>query len=379
MWRQGWQKACLRPDRESEMTKHGPKLLVLGSVFALQAGLAHANSINVFNWSDYIAPDTVEKFTAATGITVNYDVFDSNETLEARMLAGSSGFDIVVPTSDYMQRQIMAGVYQPLNRDLLPNLENMDADLMALAAAFDPGNEHSVIYLWGTTGIGYNTEAVAARLGADYEVDSWSLMFDPEKAALFEDCGIAWLDTEKEIIPVAMRYLGLDPTSTSEDDFNAAVELIMGVRPYVRYFHSSQYISDLANGEICLAIGWSGDVLQAADRASETNQSFEVGYAIPDEGAHLWFDMLVIPADAPNPEGAHAFINFLMDAQVAADITNYVMFPNANAASTPLIDEAVLNDPTIYPTAEAKAGFWTLQPYDNRTERVSTRLAARPT
>lgn len=359
------------------MTKHGPKLLVLGSVFALQAGLAHANSINVFNWSDYIAPDTVEKFTAATGITVNYDVFDSNETLEARMLAGSSGFDIVVPTSDYMQRQIMAGVYQPLNRDLLPNLENMDADLMALAAAFDPGNEHSVIYLWGTTGIGYNTEAVAARLGADYEVDSWSLMFDPEKAALFEDCGIAWLDTEKEIIPVAMRYLGLDPTSTSEDDFNAAVELIMGVRPYVRYFHSSQYISDLANGEICLAIGWSGDVLQAADRASETNQSFEVGYAIPDEGAHLWFDMLVIPADAPNPEGAHAFINFLMDAQVAADITNYVMFPNANAASTPLIDEAVLNDPTIYPTAEAKAGFWTLQPYDNRTERVSTRLWTR--
>jgi putrescine transport system substrate-binding protein len=284
VWRQGWQQARLRPDRENEMTKHGPKLLVLGSVFALQAGLAHANSINVFNWSDYIAPDTIEKFTAATGIAVNYDVFDSNETLEARMLAGSSGFDIVVPTSDYMQRQIMAGVYQPLNRDLLPNLENMDADLMALAAAFDPGNEHSVIYLWGTTGIGYNTEAVAARLGADYEVDSWSLMFDPEKAALFEDCGIAWLDTEKEIIPVAMNYLGLDPTSTSEDDFNAAVELIMTVRPTVRYFHSSQYISDLANGEICLAIGWSGDVLQAADRASETNRILRSGLCHPDEG-----------------------------------------------------------------------------------------------
>ncbi len=359
------------------MTAKATRLALLGGAFVLHAGLASADSINVFNWSDYIAPDTLEKFTAATGISVNYDVFDSNDTLEARMLAGSSGFDVVVPTSDYMQRQIMAGVYQPLNRDLLPNLENMDPDLMALAAAFDPGNEHSVIYLWGTTGIGFNAQAVAERLGDDYEVDTWSLIFDPEKAALFQDCGIAWLDTEKEMFPAAMRYLGLDPTSTSEDDFNAAVDLLMGVRPYVRYFHSSQYISDLANGEICLAVGWSGDVLQAAERASETGQPFEVGYAIPDEGAHLWFDMLVIPSDAPNPEGAHAFINFIMEAEIAADITNYVMFPNANAASTPFINEEVLNDPTIYPSEEAKAGFWTLQPYDNRTERATTRLWTR--
>ncbi|MDD7969798.1 polyamine ABC transporter substrate-binding protein [Roseinatronobacter alkalisoli] len=352
-------------------------ILAVCAAMAAQAGAATADSINVFNWSDYIAPDTIEKFTAETGISVNYDVFDSNETLEARMLAGSSGFDVVVPTSDYMQRQIMAGVYQPLNRDLLPNLGNMDTDLMELAAAFDPGNEHSVIYLWGTTGIGYNTQAVAERLGEDYVVDSWSILFDPEKAALFQDCGIAWLDTEKELIPPAMRYLGLEPTSTSEEDFNTAADMLMQVRPTVRYFHSSQYISDLANGEICLAVGWSGDVLQAAERASETDQEFEVGYAIPDEGAHLWFDMLTIPVDAPNPEGAHAFINFIMDAQIAADITNYVMFPNANSASTPLIDEDVLNDPTVYPSDAARAGFWTLQPYDNRTERVSTRLWTR--
>ena len=361
----------------SKGTRTNCFILAATAAMVVQASAATANSINVFNWSDYIAPDTIEKFTAATGISVNYDVFDSNETLEARMLAGSSGFDVVVPTSDYMQRQIMAGVYQPLERDLLPNLKNMDADLMALAAAFDADNAHSVIYLWGTTGIGYNTQAVADRLGEDYVVDSWSIIFDPEKAALFQDCGIAWLDTEKELIPPAMRYLGLDPTSTSEEDFNAAAEMLMQVRPTVRYFHSSQYISDLANGEICLAVGWSGDVLQAAERASETGQSFEVGYAIPDEGAHLWFDMLTIPADAPNPEGAHAFINFVMDAQIAADITNYVMFPNANAASTPLIDEAVLNDPTVYPSDAARAGFWTLQPYDNRTERVSTRLWTR--
>lgn len=350
--------------------RRGIALLALASL----PMTASAQSINVFNWSDYIAPDTLEKFTAATGITVNYDVFDSNETLEARMLAGSSGFDVVVPTSDYMQRQILAGVYQPLNKDLLPNLSNMDPQLMALAEAFDPGMVHSVIYLWGTTGIGFNTEAVAARLGEDYEVDSWSIIFDPEKAALFQDCGIAWLDTPKELMPAAMRYLGLDPTSTAEADFQAATELLLSVRPFVRYFHSSQYISDLANGEICLAVGWSGDVLQATDRAEETGQSFEVGYAIPNEGAHLWFDMLTIPVDAPNPEGAHAFINFVMDAQIAADITNYVKFPNANAASTPLVDADVLADPTIYPTPEAKANLWTLQPYDNAAERLTTRL-----
>lgn len=355
---------------KQNVARRGIAILALASLPAV----AQAESINVFNWSDYIAPDTIEKFTAATGIAVNYDVFDSNETLEARMLAGSSGFDVVVPTSDYMQRQIVAGVYQKLDKSKLPNLVNMDPQLMGLAGAFDPGNEHSVIYLWGTTGIGFNTEAVKARLGADYVVNSWSIIFDPAKAALFQDCGIAMLDTPKELMPPAMRYLGLDPTSTAEADLQAATDLLMSVRPFVRYFHSSQYISDLANGEICLAVGWSGDILQATDRAAEIGQPFEVGYSIPNEGAHLWFDMLTIPADAPNPEGAHAFINFLMDAQIAADITNYVKFPNANAASTPLVDAEVLADPTIYPTPEAKANLWTLEPYDNAAERLSTRL-----
>jgi len=208
-------------------------------------------------------------------------------------------------------------------------------------------------------------------------VDSWSLILDPEVAAKFEDCGIAWLDAPTEMFPAAMNYLGLDPTSTDEADFQAAVDLLMTVRPHVRYFHSSQYITDLANGEICLAVGWSGDVLQSAERADEAGRGIEVGYAIPDEGAHLWFDMLVIPADAPNPEGAHAFINFIMEPEIAADITNYVMFPNANASSNEFIDPDVLNDPTIYPSAEAKEGFWTLQPYDNVTDRLVTRLWTR--
>lgn len=348
---------------------------LLGSTGLVQAQAQ--GTINVYNWSDYIAPDTIERFTAATGITVNYDVFDSNDTLEARMLAGSSGFDVVVPTADYMQRQIAAGVYQPLNRDLLPNWANNDERLHELAAVFDPGNEHSTIYMWGTTGLGYNTAAVAERMGEDYEVDSWAMIFDPEIAEKFQDCGIAWLDTQTEMFPAAMRYLGLDPTSTAEADFNAAAELLGTVRHTVRYFHSSQYISDLANGEICLAVGWSGDVLQAAERAEEVGSGVEVGYAIPGEGAHLWFDMLVIPADAPNPEGAHAFINFILDAQVAADITNYVMFPNGNAASLEFIDPEVLADETIYPSDEAQAGFWTLSPYDNRTDRLVTRLWTR--
>lgn len=345
------------------------------SLFAF--GAQAQQVVNVYNWSDYIAEDTLANFTAATGITVNYDVYDSNDTLEARMLAGSSGFDVVVPTGDFLQRQIGAGVYQPLNRDLLPNLANMDPALMALAAAFDEGNAHSVVYLWGTTGIGFNRAAVAERMGADYEVNSWDILFNPETAAKFADCGIAWLDSHTEILPAGLRYIGREPVTTSEEDFNAAAEMLQQVRPFVRYFHSSQYISDLANGEICLAIGWSGDILQAAARAEEAGNGVEVGYAIPNEGAHLWFDLFAIPVDAPNPEAAHAFINYMMDAQVAANNTNYVAYPNANAASTALIDEAILNDPTIYPTEEAKAGFWTLSPYDSRTDRIVTRIWTR--
>ncbi|MEZ5752804.1 MAG: polyamine ABC transporter substrate-binding protein [Paracoccaceae bacterium] len=356
------------------------KLLSTAMLAALAAttGAAQAQQVvNVYNWSDYIAEDTIERFTAETGIQVNYDVYDSNDTLEARMLAGSSGFDVVVPTGDYLQRQISAGVYQPLNRDLLPNLANMDSQLMQLAEAFDEGNAHSVIYLWGTTGIGYNAAAVAERMGADYVVNSWDIVFNPEIASKFADCGIAWLDAHTEILPPALRYIGRNPVTTDEADFEAAAAMLEQVRGTVRYFHSSQYISDLANGEICLAIGWSGDVLQAAARAEEAGNGIEVGYAIPSEGAHLWFDLMAIPADAPHPEAAHAFINFMMDAQIAANNTNYVAYPNANAASTPLIDAEILNDPTIYPSEETKAGMWTLRPYDSRTDRMVTRLWTR--
>ena len=342
------------------------------------AGTAQAEGVvNVFNWSDYITDEVLEQFTEETGIRVVYDVYDSNDTLEARLLAGSSGFDVVVPTATFMQRQIAAGVYQPLNRDLLPNLENMDEGLMEAAASHDPGNEHGVIYMWGTTGIGYNIDMVAERLGEDFDVDTWDMVFDPEVAAQLADCGISWLDSPTDMFPAAMAWMGLDPQSTDAADFEAAAEAMMAAREHVRYFHSSQYISDLANGEICVAVGWSGDVLQAAERAEEAGRGVNVWYAIPAEGAMQWFDMLVIPADAPNPENAHAFINFIMKPEVSAAITNYVWFPNANAAAFDLVDEEIRTDPAIYPTPEVSETLFTGVTYDGRTDRLVTRLWTR--
>ncbi len=342
------------------------------------AGSAQAQGVvNVFNWSDYITDEVLEQFTEETGIRVVYDVYDSNDTLEARLLAGSSGFDVVVPTATFMERQIAAGVYQPLNKDLLPNLENMDEGLMAAAASHDPGNEYGVIYMWGTTGIGYNIDMVAERLGEDFDVETWSMVFDPEIASQLADCGISWLDSPTDMFPAALAYLGKDPQSTAAEDFEAATDLLMSVREHVRYFHSSQYISDLANGEICVAVGWSGDVLQAAERAEEAGRDVNVWYAIPEEGAMQWFDMLAIPADAPNPENAHAFIDFIMKPEISAAITNYVWFPNANAAAFELVDEEIREDPAIYPTDEVAETLFTGVTYDSRTDRLVTRLWTR--
>jgi len=349
-------------------------IVAVVTTIVAQAASAQDNVVNVYNWSDYIAEDTLEKFTAETGIEVNYDVFDSNEVLEAKMLAGSSGYDVVVPTSGFMQRQIAAGVYQPLNRDLLPNLVNMDADLMASAATYDPNNEHSVIYMWGTTGIGYNIAKVEEILGADAPTNSWDLVFNPEYAEKLSACGITMLDAPTEILPAAMNYLGLDPESSDTADFEAAAELVMSVRPFVRYFHSSQYINDLANGEVCVSVGWSGDVFIAQARAAEADSGIEIAYVIPDEGALQWFDMLVIPADAPHVENAHAFINFIMDAQITADITNYVWYANGNAASMDLVDPEITGDPGIFPTPAAKERLWNTVTYDSRTDRAITRL-----
>ncbi|MGY6548358.1 MAG: polyamine ABC transporter substrate-binding protein [Roseinatronobacter sp.] len=349
--------------------------LVMGSVSLSAAG--KADVVNVFNWSDYITDEVLELFTAETGIRVNYDVFDSNDTLEARLLAGSSGFDVVVPTATFFERQLAAGVYQPLNKDLLPNLVHMDPGLMAAAATHDPDNLHSVIYMWGTTGIGYNIDMIAERLGENFEVDSWAMVFDPEIAGQLADCGISWLDSPADMFPAAFAWMGLDPQSTNEADFEAATAMMLEVRDTVRYFHSSQYITDLANGDICVAVGWSGDVLQAADRAAAADRGVNVWYAIPREGAMQWFDVMGIPADAPNPENAHAFINFIMQPEITAMITNYVWYPNANAASWEFVEPEIFNDPAIFPTPEVSRTLFTGVSYDTRTDRIATRAWTR--
>jgi len=337
-------------------------------------GIAQEKVLNIYNWSDYIAEDTIKKFEAKTGIKVTYDVYDSNEVLEAKLLAGSSGYDVVVPTSDFLQRQIAAGVYTKLDKSKLPNLKNMDPDLMKSAANYDPDNAYATIYMWGTTGIGYNTKAVAKRLGENAPTDSWALVFDPANAEKLKDCGISMLDAPTEMIPAAMNYLGLDPRSTKKEDLEKGAALLEKIRPNIRYFHSSQYISDLANGDICVSVGWSGDVFQARDRATEAKKGVEIGYSIPKQGALQWFDMMAIPVDAKNKDSAYAFINFVMDAQITADITNYVWYANGNKASLPMVEQEIKDDPGIFPSDEVKAKLWGAQVYKKRTDRIITRL-----
>ncbi len=348
----------------------------LTALAALAAGpvLAQGGELHVYNWSDYIAEDTIEKFEAETGIDVIYDVYDSNETLEAKLLAGNSGYDVVVPTSQFLQRQVMAGVYQPLDKSKLPNLANMDESLMAAAAKYDEGNEHAVIYMWGTTGLGYDVAAVEERLGEDAPTDSWSLIFDPANAAELADCGITLLDSPTDMLPAALAWLGRDPTSSAPEDLEAAAAAVEAIRPYVRYFHNSQYISDLANGEVCVSVGFSGDVFIAAARAEEAATGAEIGYSVPSEGAQQWFDMLAIPADAPNPEAALKFIDFVMNPQITADITNYVWYANANEAAMPLVDPQIAADPAIFPPQEVRAKLFPTVLRDARTDRLMTRL-----
>ena len=307
----------------------------------------------VYNWSDYIGETTIADFEAKTGIKVTYDVFDSNEVLETKLLAGRTGYDVVVPSANFLERQIKAGVFLKLDKSKLPNLVNMDPEIMERVAAHDPGNQYAINYLWGTTGIGYNPDLVKKALGTD-TIDSWSAIFDPANAKKLAKCGISMLDAPSEVVDSALIYLGLDPNSEKAEDLAKAEELLMKVRPYVRYFHSSQYINDLATGEICVSLGWSGDALQAKARGAEAEKPVRVTYAIPKEGAIMWFDMLAIPADAPHPNNAHAFLNFVMDPAVAAGISNYVAYANGNKASLPLVSDEVKNDASVYPTDEVK-------------------------
>lgn len=352
------------------------KALFLTACLALASAVAPVAAqervVNVYNWSDYIDESILTDFTKETGIKVVYDVFDSNEILETKLLAGGSGYDVVVPSGEFLGRQIPANVFQKLDKAKLSNLKNMWDVIDKRTAVYDPDNAYSINYMWGTTGIGYNKAKIKAALGVD-KIDSWDVLFDPEKAAKLKDCGINVLDSASEMLRPAINYLGADPNSPNADNFAKAEELYLKVRPYIRKFHSSEYINALANGDICMAVGYSGDIFQARSRAEEAKNGVEIGYAIPKEGAQMWFDQMAIPADAKHVDEAHEFLNYIMRPEVAAKASNYVFYANGNKASQPLLDKGVIDNPEIYPDSAMMEKLFVPLPYDSKTQRLVTR------
>jgi putrescine transport system substrate-binding protein len=324
-----------------------------GTPAASGAASGTGKALNLYIWSDYLAPNTLSDFEKQTGIKVHVAYFDTNETLETKLLAGSSGYDIVVPTASYFERQIKAGVYLPLDKSKLPNLKNMDPQLMSRVAMHDPDNAHGIIYTWGTNGIGYN-EKMIKELMPDAPLDSWRLVFDPAVASKLAKCGISVLDSPAEMTRAVLNYLGRDPNSQKAEDLALAEATLLKIRPYIRNINSSEYIEALANGDLCVAVGYNGDVLQARDRAREANKGIEVKYTVPKEGSILWFDMLAVPKDAPDPESAYAFLNYIMTPQVIADISDFKRYANANAAAQSLVLASVRDDPAIYPPPELR-------------------------
>jgi putrescine transport system substrate-binding protein len=352
-------------------------LLLVGTFDAA----AQPRTVNVYNWSDYVEPNVIESFTKDTGVTVKYDTFDSNDTLETKLLAGKSGYDVVVPTAYFLQRQIQAGVFQKLDKGRLKNLGNAWPEIAGRLATYDPGNEYAVNYMWGTTGVGYNVKKARDILKPDGPIGqamaSWDIVFKPESLARFKDCGVDMLDSPDDVLTAALHYLGLNPNSKDGAELDAAANLLMKVRPYVRKFHSSEYLNALASGEICLVLGWSGDIKQAQKRAAEAKAGTEIGYAIPKGGAQMWFDNFAIPKDAPHVAEAHVFIDYMLRPEVAAKNSNFISYANGNLASQPLIDKSVLNDGTIYPDAATMASLYTINARDQRSQRLVNRLWTR--
>ncbi|XKM12592.1 extracellular solute-binding protein [Orbaceae bacterium ac157xtp] len=364
--------------RNKSNSKSSFKILamVAGVSIALtQNAFAKERVVNFYNWAGQIGNDTISDFQKETGINVNYDVFDSNETLETKLMAGHSGFDVVSPSDSFLERQIESGIYLPLDKSKLPNWKNLDPNLMKLMANHDPDNKYAIPYVWMTTGIGYNIDMVKARLGDDAPVDSWDLVFKPENMEKLKDCGVAFLDAPSEIFASALQYLGKNPNSTDAKDYTGpAYDLLSKVRPNIRYFHSSQYISDLANGDICVILGWSGDILQSRDRANESGNGVRVGYSIPKEGALVFFDTFAIPKDSENVDEAHAFLNFIMKPEIAAQVTNDVNFATANEiANEEYVLDRVKNDPAVYPTKETMEKLFTLKVQNPKLERTMIR------
>jgi putrescine transport system substrate-binding protein len=349
-----------------------------GLALSLPAAKAAERVVNFYNWSNYMAPDVLENFTRETGIKVVYDTFDANETLETRLLAGKSGYDVVVPTAYFLQRQITAHVFQKLDKAKLPNLANAWPVVTQRLATYDPGNLYAANYMWGTTGIGYNVKTVQKILGPDARIDSWDIVFKPENLAKFRDCGVHMLDSADDIFPAALGYLGLDPNSTRQADLEKAADLVGKIVPYVRKFHSSEYLSALATGEICLVVGWSGDIMQARSRAAEAKNDaksdVEIGYTIPKEGAQMFFDNLAIPADAQHVAEAYELINYLYRPEIAAKNSDFLSYANGNLASQRLIDPKILSDKNIYPDEATLSKLFVITARDPATQRIINRL-----
>ncbi|WP_138762036.1 polyamine ABC transporter substrate-binding protein [Pseudomonas lactis] len=354
--------------------KNAGKTLLALSLMGAMAGAAQADSkvLHVYNWSDYIAPDTIANFEKESGIKVVYDVFDSNETLEAKLLAGKSGYDIVVPSNNFLAKQIKAGVYQELDKSKLPAYSNLNASLLKAVSVSDPDNKHAFPYMWGSIGIGYNPEKVKAALGVD-KIDSWDVLMKPENIAKLKSCGVSFLDSPTEMLPIALHYLGLPTDTQKKAELKQAEDLFLKIRPSIGYFHSSKYISDLANGNICVAVGYSGDIQQAKSRAAEAGGKVKVAYDIPKEGAGSFFDMVAIPKDAENVDAAYAFMNYLLKPEVMASITNSVRFPNGNEKATALVDKDITSDPGIYPAADVQAKLYAIADLPAATQREMTR------
>ena len=348
---------------------------VLGALQPAPASAADTQ-LNVYNWSDYIGKDTIPGFEKQSGIKVKYDNYDSDDTLQAKLLAGSSGYDIVVPTSNYMAKQIQAGVYLKLDKSKIPNLSNLDPTIMKMLADADPGNQYAAPYAYGTDGIGYNVQAVQKALGTNAPVDSWALVFDPDNLSKLKSCGVSFLDQAVDVFAATLQYMHKDPNSTNPADYQAAYDTLKKVRPYITQFNSSGYINDLANNDICVTFGWSGDVGIAHRRALESKRPYDIRFSNVKEGGLIWFDSMVIPKDAPHPEAALAWINYIEDPKVNAGITNEVFYPTPNTAARSFVTASVANDTSVYPPQDVLSKMTLLKSLPANILRLENRLWA---
>ncbi len=354
----------------------GRLLLGLGMALLVSSASAQDKVVNVYNWAEYTAPDTISGFEKETGIKVRYDVYDSNDTLQAKLLTGKSGYDVVVPSTHYAARQLQAGLFQKLDKAAMPNLKYLDPDIMALVAAVDPGNQYLIPWGYGTNGLGYNVTKVREIMGADAPLGSWDMLFKPENAAKLKSCGISILDEAAQVFPAVLHYLGKDPNSSNPDDYKAALELLKKIRPYVRQFSSSGYIDELAAGDLCMVYGYSGDVLIARHRAQVGKKPYSIDYYLPSGGAPAWFDTMAVPKDAPHPQEAMAFINYIETPQVHAAITNTMFYPNANKEARKYVNKEVADNPMIYPPPEVARTLFLIKSQPLPIQRLQTRLWA---